>query len=194
MMSFKTVYVTGAPAAGKSSTMRLLERRVGGIQIWEYGERLTRYIQEKGVALTDQTELREKSAQVVGPEDIAALDKQLVTWTRTTRKTAHAVIDSHPVTKEAYGFRVTAFSKEKIAQLQPDEIWLFYASPEVTIDRIRKKADGRPIITIEEARMHTSSQAAVATTYGILCGCPVYMVDTDRDQAELINMLAGRLA
>lgn len=194
MGSFKTVYVTGAPAAGKSSTMRLLERRVHGIQVWEYGERLTRYIQEKGEALTDQTELRERSARVARPEDIAALDEQLITWTWATRQSAHAIIDSHPVTKEAYGFRVTAFSEEKIKQLRPDEIWLLYASPEVTIERIRKKADGRPIITTEEARMHTSSQAAVATTYGIMCGCPAYMIDTDRDQVDLVNMLAGRLA
>ena len=193
-MSFKTVYVTGAPAAGKSSTMRLLKERVHDIKLWEYGERLTQYIQEKGVALTDQTELRESSARVVCPDDIAALDEQLITWTRATRRSAHAIIDSHPVTKESYGFRVTAFTEDKVKQLQPDEIWLFYASPEVTIDRIRKKADGRPIITIEEARMHTSSQAAVATTYGIMCGCPVYMIDTDRDQADLVNMLAGRLA
>lgn len=193
-MAFKTIYVTGAPASGKSSTLGLLQSKVADILLWEYGSRLTEYLQRQGSRLTDQAELREKSALIVRPADVETLDQELLQWTEQGRLRSHVLIDSHPVTKEQHGFRVTAFSSEKIQQLRPDEIWVFYTSPETTLNRIQQKAEGRPIITVEEARMHTQTQAAVATTYGVLCGCPVYMYDSDRDQMELVEMLMARLA
>lgn len=193
-MNYKTIYLTGAPASGKSSTLALLEAQDRNLQVWEYGARLTAYIQGQGQALADQAQLRSQSSIIVRPEHVDALDEQLIKWTQKRRSHSHVLIDSHPVTKEAYGFRVTAFSEQKIRQLRPDEIWVFYTSPDVALQRIRHKADGRPEISLEEARMHTISQAAVATTYGVLCGCPVYMFDTDRNQQELVEVLVKRLA
>jgi adenylate kinase len=131
---------------------------------------------------------------VVTPTDIDALDDLLLGWIKKRRGAQHLLIDSHPVTKEQYGFRVTAFSLDRFKSLQPSEIWLFYASPEVTVDRISRAPSGRPEITLEEARMHTATQASMAMTYGIIAGCPVYMFDTDVDRATLLERLRGRLA
>lgn len=193
-MVYKVVYVTGAPASGKtSSTARLLEQ-VPHVGVWEYGARLTEFIKARGSDIVDQRELRARSADVVTPADINALDDLLRECVRQRRDTQHLLIDSHPVTKEQYGFRVTAFSLDRFMSLRPNEIWLFYTSPEVTVERIRRDAAGRPEITIEEARMHTMTQASVAATYGIAAGCPVYMFDTDLDQMELLDKLRGRLA
>lgn len=164
------------------------------MHVWEYGERLTAFLQGRGAALEDQRELRMRSGEFSRPSDIDLLDEDLLRWASEKRLTAHTVIDSHPVTREReYGFRVTAFSEEKLRRLSPDEIWLFYVSPEVTLRRIELDPAGRPAITVEEARMHSAAQAAVACTFGIVAGCPVYMFDTDTNQHALVERLVGRL-
>lgn len=189
----KVVYVTGAPAAGKSTTMELLAHRVPGIERWEYGARLTDHIQRKGIELADQDQLRRESSKVALAETIRELDRLLVTFIEDHRGNAHVLIDSHPVTKEGHGFRITAFSHSDFARLRPDEIWVLYTSPEVAVSRIRNDPGGRPAIDVETARMHTFLQASVAATYGIAAGCPVYLFDTDRDRDALVQELAGRL-
>ncbi|WP_256889618.1 ATP-binding protein [Acidomonas methanolica] len=193
MTAFKAIYVTGAPASGKSSTMAMLKKRIPELNVWEYGARLTSFLQERGAALTNQDELRSLSAGMATPADINALDDQLLAWIRHNRQTGHSVVDSHSVTKEEYGFRVTAFSAERFRQLAPDEIWLFYVEPEITSERIARNAAGRPMISLEEARIHNASQASVACTYGVVSGCPVYMFDTNVDQEKLVDRLARRL-
>ena len=119
---FKTVYVTGAPASGKSSTVRMLCAAVPEMDLWEYGARLTSMLQERDAGLRDQDEIRSRSAQIVRPKDIDELDDRLLTWVEANRATRHLLIDSHPVTKEAYGFRVTACSAERFRALAPSEI------------------------------------------------------------------------
>lgn len=193
LSSFKTVYITGAPASGKSSTTAKLKERVPDLHVWEYGARLTAFLRTRGTVLNDQHELRSQSARIVTPSDIDALDRKLLEWVAENRSRGHVVIDSHPVTKEDYGFRVTAFSGDAFRRLGPDEIWLFYVAPEETCRRISKDAAGRPTITPEEARIHSAAQASVACTFGIAAGCPVYMFDTDVDQAGLVDRLAARL-
>ena len=103
------------------------------------------------------------------------------------------VIDSHPVTKESYGYRITPFSMKLFVQLAPDEIWVLYASPEETRRRIADHDEGRPMITEEEARTHTGLQSSVPATYGIAGGCPVYLFDTAMGPKELVTLLQARL-
>lgn len=174
--------------------MTFLRATMPALEVWEYGARLTNFIKTRGSALDNQDELRARSAEIVTPSDINALDDQLLDWTSENRKRTHCVIDSHPVTKESYGYRVTAFSAERFRLLAPDEIWLFYVDPEVTIERIRNDPAGRPMISFEEARIHSASQASVACTFGVVAGCPVYMFDTNIERTKLIEKLRQHLA
>jgi adenylate kinase len=192
-MPFKTIYLTGAPATGKSSTVHRLQSKVQPLEVWEYGARLTTYIQARGSTLRDQADLRARSAGVITPTDVQVVDGQLLGFVAEKRGASHVIIDTHPVTKEDYGFRVTAFSLEQIQRLNPDEIWVLYTAPEVALDRIGKDAQGRPKISLEEARMHTLVQSSVAATYGVATGRPVYLFDTDRPQEVVVEQLAKRL-
>jgi adenylate kinase len=115
----------------------------------------------------------------------------LVTEHRNSRA---IVIDSHAVTKEEYGYRITPFSLDQFARTAPDEIWVLFASPEATRGRIAADAAGRPMVSEEEARMHTALQASVAASYGTSLGCPVYLFDTVAPRDELADRLARRLA
>ena len=189
----KVIYLTGAPAAGKSSTMRLLLERMPDLLVWEYGARLTEHCAARSSEITGQHDLRAKSAGLVTPDDVAEVDRALLAYVHEHRSTTHVLIDSHPVTKESYGYRITPFSLEQFAQLQPDEIWVLYASPAETRRRIQADSGGRPFVTEEEARTHTMLQASVAATYGMSIRCPVYMFDTARPRDELVARLVGRL-
>jgi adenylate kinase len=130
---------------------------------------------------------------LVMPEDVAEVDKALLAFVDLHRFTSHVLIDSHPVTKESYGYRITPFSLEEFGRLRPDEIWVLFADPIETRRRISADAGGRPLVTEEEARTHTMLQASVAATYGMSIRCPIYMFDTTDTQDELIARLAGRL-
>ncbi|MCP4564151.1 MAG: AAA family ATPase [Bosea sp.] len=189
----KVIYVTGAPAAGKSTTLTALTAIVPDLFMWEYGARLTEYVKARTGAVSDQDDLRSKSALVVTPDDIAEQDRQLLAFVEGNRGAHPILIDSHPVTKEQYGYRVTAFSGDQIQKLAPDEIWVFYVSPDETQRRIERAAGGRPMVTEEEARLHTTLQASVAATYGILAFAPVYLFDTSVDRDELLERLRERL-
>jgi adenylate kinase len=189
----KVIYLTGAPAAGKSSTTRILLQRVPELLVWEYGARLTAHVREGDAEVTDQDELRSRSAELVTPEHVAEVDAALLAFVKNNRPHRHVLIDSHPVTKEAYGYRITPFSLEQFSVLAPDEIWVFYADPVETRDRIRRESGGRPLVSEEEGRMHTMLQASVAATYGMSVRCPVYMFDTAGEREPLVDRLVGRL-
>jgi adenylate kinase len=189
----KVVYVTGAPAAGKSSTVNLLVEQMPDILRWEYGARLTELLQARSAGIASQQDLRERSAQVVTPADIKALDDSLLRFVEENRGRRPVIIDSHPVTSEEYGYRITAFSLAQIQRLAPDEIWVFVANPSETRRRIENDAGGRPLVSDEEARLHTALQASVAATYGILSGTVVYLFDTAVSRETLIAQLRKRL-
>lgn len=189
----KVVYLTGAPVAGKSSTTRLLAERVQGLLIWEYGAKLTEHCAARSAEAIRQDDLRARSAGIVTPEDVAAVDAALLAFIDEHRNTRNVLIDSHPVTKEEYGYRITPFSLKQFGQLRPDEIWVLYASPEETRRRIEADPGGRPMVSDEEARTHTMLQASVAATYGMAIRCPVYMFDTEGSRDVLVTKLVGRL-
>lgn len=191
---FKVVYLTGAPAAGKSSTLRLLTEQVPDIVVWEYGARLTELLQARSSEIKSQDEVRANSAKVVTPADIAELDQRLLAFVEQNRGRRPVIVDSHPVTKERYGYRITAFSLAQIQRLAPDEIWVFIASPTETLRRIESDAGGRPQVSEEEARFHTALQASVAATYGVLSNADVYAFETAGSREKLIEHLRERLA
>lgn len=190
----KVVYLTGAPAAGKSTTIRMLEARLSNFAIWEYGAKLTEFLQAKGRGVENQAHLRGASASIVTALDIRIVDEGLLSFVAERRGSSSILIDSHAVTKEAFGYRITPFSLEKFQMLAPDEIWVLYASPEETQRRIAADPGGRPAVTLEEAAMHTALQSSVAATYGMAIGKPVYLFDTSVPQGELVDRLIRRLS
>ena len=190
----KVIYLTGAPASGKSSTTRLLRDVVPELQVWEYGARLTEYVRRRSDAVLDQNDLRSQSAQAVTAEDVQRLDDELLEFVARERTRANVIIDSHAVTKEAWGFRVVPFSLARFAQLAPDEIWMLFTGPATAVSRIEEDPGGRPVVSEEEARMHTHLQASVAATYAMSLGVPLYLFDSSGPQGELVRLLADRLS
>jgi adenylate kinase len=191
---FQVVYLTGAPASGKSSLAKALSLRIQPFELFEYGRRLTEYVAAKTGDDLLQTTLREKSAAVVTPADVSAVDRQLLEFVDSKRTTANIIIDSHAVTKESYGYRVTPFKLEDFALLRPTQIWLLYISPGETIRRIAENSGGRPSVNAWEADFHLKMQASVAITYGMHVGVPVHIIHGNKSAEDLAYDLERRFS
>jgi adenylate kinase len=189
----EVIYLTGAPAAGKSSLTRRLAALHPQLQIFEFGQRLTDYVNRTRGSSIQQAELREKSSGIATPQDVRAVDDELISFVDQHRNLAPVIIDSHPVTKEAFGYRVTAYSLREFERLRPTQIWMLFTDPNIAVARIAASPEGRPSISVEEARFHTQLQAGVAATYGMHIGIPVYFFDADVEPDGLARLLLRRL-
>lgn len=98
---FKTIYLTGAPASGKTTAACELVKSASDIELWSYGAQLVRYVDEVKNITTTHERLRQQSAAIIAPEDIIEVDKRLVRYVRENRLSKHIIIDSHAVTREA---------------------------------------------------------------------------------------------
>lgn len=191
---YPVVYLTGAPAAGKSSVSRALAQRIANLKIFEFGAELTKHINRSEQGSYVQSDLREKSGAISTLEHIAAVDRLLLEFVAANRLVGPVIIDSHPVTKEAFGFRITPYSLSDFASLNPTDIWMLYTPPETAVSRIAANAQGRPTITLEEASMHTHLQASVAATYGMSLGRSVELFNSSIPTDALADELARRLS
>lgn len=158
-----------------------------------YSRVLADYLREKSVRQYSQDHLREKSAQLITPDDIEIVDTRLLDFVTENAKKAHIVIDSHAVTKETYGFRVTPFSLEQLRKLSPTLIFVLYTAPSVILNRIKNNSQGRPTVSEFEAGFHSELQATVALIYGIQIGIPVYFLDSDRPSDDLVSEVVKRI-
>lgn len=141
----KVVYLTGAPAAGKSSMTRRLRELVPSLSIFEYGAELTKYVNElRGSKAIDQARLREQSSQIVTPADVAAVDELLIKYVRENRSTRHVIIDSHAVTKEKRPASFTAIACIDFAASGNTRRWADgMPTPQQRANRPIKSTNGR---------------------------------------------------
>ncbi len=181
------LYLTGPPASGKSTLSRELQKRLPDLLIFEYGAQLTERLSRQSSTPLLQTDLRQQSSAIATAEDIVALDRELLEFVAMHRSTKPIVIDSHAVTKEEYGFRITAYSLDEIKRLAPTIIVCLYTSPAITVQRIESDAGGRRSVTEWEAGFHTALQASVAIDYATAVGAPVYLFDGTKSTADLAD-------
>lgn len=177
---FHVVYLTGAPASGKSTLSKGLAAKLVNLELFDYGKRLLEHVSKRSAKRAKATyeELRGNSDGLVSASDVAAVDALLLEWVEANRGSKHLIVDTHAVTKETFGFRVTPFNLEQIKALRPTLIVALYTPPEATIARIREDPGGRLNVTLFEAGFHAGLQASVAATYSILTGTAMYVVDT----------------
>ena len=124
-------------------------------------------------------------------EDVEATDRQLVELAAVARSRNHLIIDSHPVTKERYGFRITPFDRASLTAINPDAIVVLYADPRVIIDRISKNSGGRPSVSEFETLIHETLQQSIAIDYSLMVPAPIYFLDSGRPLDEVVDDFLG---
>lgn len=184
------IYLTGPPASGKSTLVALLQEKIERLLAFSYSDALADYVSRRDERTLTRRDVRKKSASVVSPEDIEAVDASLSEFVDRHRRSSHIIIDSHAVTKESYGFRVTPFSLGKLGDIRPTRIVALYTEPQVVVDRIQSAPDGRPAISQFEAICHCSLQCGVALVYGVDLGIPIHFYEADSLPGELVDQVA----
>ena len=168
------IYLTGAPATGKSTTAAALANEVGAIRL-SYGELLTEQLSDK---VADQTELRSRSSGVITPSDVERADLVMIERIRTLRETSMVVVDSHALTFESFGFRAVPYSADQLRSIGYTWIICLYASPSVLRARIVANPGGRPLPSDEDLMRHEQLQASLALAYAHTLGIPVAFIDS----------------
>ena len=183
----KVIYLTGAPASGKSTLCERLASVVPSLVTYSYSALLRDHVSERMQENLDEAGIRQQSAKLVTRMDVEAVDNWLLEEVREMRKSRHLVIDSHAVTKEDYGFRVTSFKLDQLQALDPDAIICLYVPPHVTRSRIDADAAGRPLPSEFEIEFHAHLQASLATQYAFALGKTCYHLDSSVGIDELVR-------
>lgn len=193
--SFEVIYLTGPPASGKSTLGRLLAKRIPTLQVFHYSkllaDHLARSSSGSGSDPVNEDHLRQHSSQIITPEDVAAVDDALITAVTDLRRTRPILIDSHPVTKESYGYRVTPFPMPKLRALAPSKVCMIYAEAAEIIHRIGAESGGRPMVNSFQADLHTFLQAQVVSAYALDLGLPLYLLDSTASVEAAAERIAG---
>ena len=190
---YQVLYLTGPPATGKSTLVSYLEAKVQSLLSFTYSKKLADYISAKQSSDFSQDDMRRESAQIIRSEDVHAVDAQLIQFVEENRNRAHIVIDSHAVTKEQFGFRVTPFGLDNLRAIRPTMIFMLYTEATVVQNRIAAQSQGRPQVSLFEADFHTYLQASVATSYSLQLGIPLYLLNSEVPTEKLGEQIINRL-
>ncbi len=173
------IYLTGAPATGKSSAVKALTQRRPSLLRWDWGAEASRHLSRRLQREVSYEEVRRDSGSLITPTDVAAIDRRELEWVAEMRVKAPVLIDTHAVTRESFGFRTTPFSDVDWKALRPTHLILLYASPETIIQRLANAPAGRRPSDTFHSVLHAALQGAVLTTYAILLGAPMLSICTD---------------
>lgn len=180
----EVIYLTGIPGTGKTTVGRELESASDGrIVHFPYSERLAL----KARATHD--ELRAKSATLITREMVHDTDQELVELVSGRDPQVSVVLDSHAVTYETYGLRVIPFTPQRLVELGLTAVVCLTASPELIVSRVATEPAGRPLQPLAKVGQALTTQTAVAVNYSVQLGVPLHVVDTDRPQQEVIDVV-----
>ena len=191
--NFDVIYLTGPPATGKSTLVAHLQTILSPLETFVYSKVLSEHVSKRHDNFVSQDQLRAKSSLIVTPDDVQFVDDMLKNLVESKRSNSHIIIDSHAVTKESYGYRVTPFSYALLSQIRPTKLFCLYTEASVIIERIQADKQGRPNITSFEADFHTNLQANLSMMYGLHLGIPIYFLDSSKPISEVASQIVSRL-
>jgi adenylate kinase len=155
-----------------------------------YSTMLREHIADRTGVSLDAAAIRQHSAMAVTRDDVTHVDERLIDEVSAIRNSHDIIVDSHPVTKESFGFRVTPFTAEQLVALDPDAIACLYASPDVLYQRMSVDPGGRQPSSLLELELHVQLQCAVSAQYSVATGKSCYLFNTEMQ----IEVLAQRVA
>jgi adenylate kinase len=191
----QVVLLTGGAGTGKSSLAKELSAAFKPLHKVDFGQLLLERKIRQGMSSVTYEDLRRDSAGLITVDDVRAVEEELLEALPGLRRHTHVLIDSHAVTKESYGYRVTHYSFDQLKRLSLNAVIVTYCDPTELVARFRNDPQGRPEVSEFEALHYMALQEGVAINYAITCGCPCYFLrTTDRSPEDLALEILGLLS
>ena len=189
---FKSVLITGAPGVGKSTLTKGLTSTYKDVRSFNYGQILLEFIRRRHRDATYE-DMRERSSELVTPEDVVQADHMVVERLQVELRSAHMLLDSHAVTFESYGNRVTAYNRTEVESLNLGCVIVIELAPEELLSRATADPKGRTWSTAVQAERLQRLQSSLAMTYAVLAGCRMFVLDGSAPPDELLDSSADVL-
>lgn len=186
----KVVMLTGAAGTGKSTLAAECATHIRPLHLVNVGQLLLKAKRSQGYPDLTYDQLRTLSGSAVTPEDVRAVDSEFIRNLPALRARTNVLVDSHAVTRESYGYRITHYSFDDLRRISFDAIVITYCHPETWLERWSRNPQGRPELSPFEVQKHMALQEAIGLNYAIACGCPCYVLDTT---SQTPAMLADRV-
>ena len=182
----KVIYLTGVPASGNTTLCERLTQSAEDIIHFRFGRELTAFLEEEHSVT--QEELRSGTDHVSTPHIVRQVDERAIAVAEEHRDTKNIVIDTHALTSEAFGFRLTPMSIEQISRLAPDIVVCVTASPAVVGKRILAASLGRPNLNEDQLRQQANLQQSLVVAYSVICGVPAYFIENNDEDQLVANV------
>jgi len=180
------VYLTGAPATGKTSVAAYL-RETCNAHVFSYGQAIGEHAALRGIS---HEQLRRESSKIVSKELVAELDAALPGILSEWRDSGPVIIDSHAVTSEAWGLRAIPYRAESLPRLGITHIICLMADGQTMLDRVLQAPAGRRSEDIWKLDQLNNSQLALAASYAHTLGVPVHAIDARLSLEEVCGATA----
>ncbi len=187
------IYLTGSPASGKTTIAERLAEREHGLVHFRFGQVLTELIRQNHQVT--QEGLRQATSHVSTPDIVDQVNERAIATCEQFRETNSVVIDTHAVTTEETGFRITPLSVAQMTRLNPDILVCLTSQPRIRAARVKAAALGRPPLTEEQLRTQALLQESLVVSYSAATGIPAYFMRNETDEnlhsieAELLALI-----
>lgn len=188
MSTYPLIYLTGAPATGKTSVADYL-RATYGARAFSYGQALRDHASLQGIS---HEELRDQSSNVVTADLIAELDASLPMLLGGWREDGLVVIDSHAVTSEVWGLRALPYSTGALTAIGISQIVCLIADGETLLGRIRATPEGRRADDRWKLEQLNNTQLAFSAAYAHTLGIGLSVVDARSSRDDVCRAVASR--
>ena len=188
----KLLYLTGAPATGKSTITDAITQINPSIQIIRYSDEIKKFLAQSNRGEFTTLQLREASAKIVSYRDIANIDQYILSKIQDSTAN-YIVLESHALTVESYGFRATPFSIQMLQMMAPNLIVCLYSESDVIFERIKNNPHGRLMQNIESIQTGQFLQMSLALHYAILSNAEIHFVNSQQESKIIANQLVDLL-
>lgn len=183
------MYLTGAPATGKTSVATYLHETFRA-RVFSYGQALVKHAALRNVS---HEQLREQSSSLVQKELIMELDAALPGTISEWRRSGPVVIDSHAVTSESWGLRALPYSSDALLRLAVTRIVCLMADGDTLLGRIALNPAGRRSEDVWKLEQLNNAQVALAATYAHTLGVPLCAIDARRPFSDVCAAAASQM-
>ena len=171
------IYLTGSPASGKTTLAEQLVSRITNLVHFRFGRVLTDTINQNHNITQEQ--LRTSTAHISSPDIVNIVNEKAISICNENRENGNVIIDTHAVTTENNGFRITPMSIKQINRLDPDIFVCLTAKPSVRRARVATSAEGRPYLNEEQLRLQAQLQESLVVNYSSALGKPSYFMNNE---------------